>query len=78
MFTKIRKAPGAVQLAAVVGLFSMTAVGAWAGEICATAPAYESGSHGPARSDSADDSARRRGYMVVEAMPCAKSRSSVR
>ena len=61
-----RKATRAVQMAAV-GLFSMTAVGAWAGEICAAAPAYESALMGQLEVTAPRIRLADVGHMVVEA-----------
>ena len=65
MFTT-RKATRVVQMAAV-GLFSMTAVGAWAGEVCATAPAHESALMGQLEVTAPRIRLADAGHMIVEA-----------
>lgn len=64
MFTT-RKTNRAVQVAAV-SLFSMTAVGAWAGEACST-PAYEATLMGQIEVTAPKIRLADAGYMVVEA-----------
>ncbi len=66
MFTKIRKAQGTVQLAAVVGLFSMTAASAFAGESCAT-PAFDAAFMGQLEVTAPMIRIADAGSMVVEA-----------
>ena len=65
MFTT-RKATRAVQMAAI-GLFSMTAVGAWAGEVCTAAPAYESALMGRLEVTAPKIRLADAGHMIVEA-----------
>ena len=73
MFTT-RKTNRVVQVAAV-GLFSMTAVGAWAGEVCAT-PAYEATLMGQIEVTAPKIRLADAGHMVVEAV--ARSRAARR
>ena len=65
MFTKIRKAKGTVQLA-VVGLFSLTAGSAFAGESCAT-PAIDAAFMGQLVVSAPTIRIADAGSMVVEA-----------
>jgi hypothetical protein len=65
MFTT-RKANRAVQLTAV-GLFSMTAVGAWAGDVCTAAPAYEGSLMGQLEVTAPKIRLADAGHMIVEA-----------
>jgi hypothetical protein len=65
MFTKIRTAKGAVQMAAV-GLFSLTAASAFAGETCAT-PAMDAAFMGQLEVTAPMIRVADAGSMVVEA-----------
>jgi hypothetical protein len=65
MFTKIRKAKGTVQLA-VVGLFSLTAASAFAGESCST-PAIDAAFMGQLVVTAPTIRIADAGSMVVEA-----------